>query len=167
MLEKGDLYSGTLYDNNLNLNSNSNFNPTSNSSTATTTLSSYYHKKRRLDHVIGELNSEYANQVGDISSTTSSSSRQNFSDSVHLLGLNHNQSHTNSTNFDNNSYNGQSSIPSSPTNNRGLPQTVLTSSGNQQNFIRASTIKLLDTYQVFITYYYYFSFIIILVLLQN
>jgi serine/threonine protein kinase len=147
MLEKGDLYSGTLYDNNLNLNSNSNFNPTSNSSTATTTLSSYYHKKRRLDHVIGELNSEYANQVGDISSTTSSSSRQNFSDSVHLLGLNHNQSHTNSTNFDNNSYNGQSSIPSSPTNNRGLPQTVLTSSGNQQNFIRASTIKLLDTYQ--------------------
>ena len=136
MLEKGDSYLGTSYDNSLRLTSNA---LTTNSSTATTLTShSYHHKKRRLDHVIGELNSEYnANQVGDISSTTSSS-RHQLSDSVHVLGLSQTQ------NFD--SYNGNSSTSSSPKVAHHRHQSDIT--GNHQNFIRASTIKLLDTYQV-------------------
>ncbi|XP_054154448.1 homeodomain-interacting protein kinase 2-like isoform X2 [Oppia nitens] len=129
MLEKGNSYSGNTYDNSINL--------TTSSSTNTSTLSSYYHKKRHLDHVIGELNSEYnANQVEDISSTTSSS-RQQLSDNVHnVLGL---------SGFDTQStYNGQSSsIPSSPQHIlQSVPQ-----SGSHHTFIRASAIKLLDTYQ--------------------
>ena len=138
MLEKGDSYSETTsYDNSISF--------TSNTSTATTLTSTpYHHKKRRLDHVIGELNSEYnANQVGDISSTTSSS-RHQLSDSVHVLGL--------SQNFD--SYNGHSSIPSSPrqsaTHRHQVSQTDSSGTHHNHHFIRASTIKLLDTYQVLI-----------------
>lgn len=154
MFEKGEIYPDTLFDASLNF---------SNLSTSSRCqLQASHHPKRRLSNVISDIQGEYANQVGDISSTTGSS-RQNFAESVNFqLGLSSSSGCSSTLNLNSasgfldgtssslSSYNGNHSSPkvSSNTLQQSAFTIIPTSNQNQQNVIRASTIKLLDTYQV-------------------